>query len=87
MTQTTSLHQNQTSQILADRLNELRFPEGLFPTEDMARLKAIAEDEYVKLEAEFNAKFRARIGKLITRKTIGRIIGSAPSATSTGVAL
>ncbi len=63
------------TQLLAARLKELRFPEGLFPSEDMAQLKAIVEAERVKLEGEFDAKFKARVSKLITRKTIGKIIG------------
>lgn len=72
------------AQVLADRLSELHFPEGLFPAEDMAQLKAIVEEERAALEAEFDAKFKARIAKLITRKTIGKIISGAPTAATTG---
>lgn len=63
-----------SSQVLADRLRELCFSEELFSSQDMARLKAVAEEERVKIEAEFDAKFRARIAKLITRTTVDKII-------------
>jgi hypothetical protein len=78
-----------SDQLLADCLRELHFSEGLFPPDDMAQLKAIVERERAALEAEYDAKFKARIAKLITRKTIGRIIssGAANSATSNGGAL
>jgi hypothetical protein len=72
------------SKVLADRLRELRFSEEFFPSEDMAQLKAIVEDEHAALEAEFDDKFRARISKLITRKTIGKIIGGASTVADNG---
>jgi hypothetical protein len=61
-------------QLLAERLRELCFSEELFSSEDMARLKAVAEKERVALAVEFDAKFRARIAKRITRTTIDKII-------------
>lgn len=79
-----------SDQLLAERLDELHFSKELFPAEDMAQLKAIVEDERAALEAEFDAKFKARVTKLITRKTIGKIISggaAADSATSNGGAL
>ena len=72
-----------TAQVLSDRLRELCFSEELFSREDTAKLKAVVEAERVELEAEYNAKFRARISKMITRTTVDKIT----SATSNGGAL
>jgi hypothetical protein len=68
-----------TAQVLSDRLRELCFSEQLFSSEDTAKLKAVVEAERVALEDEFNAKFRARTAKLVTRVTVDKIISATPN--------
>jgi hypothetical protein len=83
-----------SSQLLADRLDALRFPPKLFPAGDLQQLEARVESERAALEAEYHAKLRQRVAKVINRKTIAGVIRDTPdamatatSATSNGVAL
>ena len=69
-----------SKQLLAARLGELHFPQEFFPPADFAQLLDIVEDERAELEAEYRAKLRERVAKLITRKSIASVIRDTPEA-------
>jgi hypothetical protein len=81
-----------SKQLLTNRLRELHFPQEFFPPADFTQLLDIVERERVELEAEYRAKLRDRVVKLITRKSIAGVIRDTPeevtitAAASTGVA-
>ena len=90
MTPTPIMHQNQSSPLVAARVKEL-YENSVFSPFVMSQLGIIAENERAKLQAECDEKLRLRLAKLITRKTVGKLVGeepdevpSATSATSNG---
>jgi hypothetical protein len=72
-----------SDQLLAECLRQLRFPLEFFPPGDLQRLEAKVEVERAALEAEFHAKLRARVAKVITRKSIASVIRDTPDASMT----
>ena len=81
MTQPTTMHQIQTSPLVAARIKEL-YKDSVFSPFVMGQLGIIAENERAKLQASCDEKLRMRLAKLISRKTVGKLVGEEPDDAS-----